>query len=125
VIYTIFTPWNEAAEGAMERGLILKWRKENDVDQIGLARMTGITQGHMSDFLAGKKGLSWNNIVSIAKETHIDLNALAGLKRQNMAELKLAPEGIQLDTPGTRVLTFGKIKIKISGVIDAEIVNSD
>ena len=109
----------------MERGLILKWMKENDVDQIGLARMTGISQGHMSDFLAGKKGLSWLNIVSIAKETGIDLNALAGLKRQNMAELKLAPEGIQLDTPGTRVLTFGKIKIKISGVIDAEIVNSD
>jgi len=50
---------------------------------------------------------------------------LAGLKRQNLAELKIAPEGIQLDTPGTRVLTFGKIKIKISGVIDAEIVNSD
>jgi len=40
----------------MERGLILKWMKENDVDQIGLARMTGISQGHMSDFLSGKKG---------------------------------------------------------------------
>ena len=109
----------------MERGLILKWMKDNDVDQIGLARLTGISQGHMSDFLAGKKGLSWLNIVSIAKETGIDLNALAGLKRQNIAELKLSQDSIQLDTPGTKVLTFGRIKIKISGVIDAEIVNSD
>jgi len=109
----------------MERGLILKWMKENDVDQIGLARLTGISQGHMSDFLAGKKRLSWLNIVSIAKETGIDLNALAGLKRQNMAELRIHPDGIKVETPGTKVLTFGHVRIKISGVIDAEIVNSD
>ena len=69
MIYTIYTPGNEEVEGVMERGLILKWMKDNDVDQIGLARRTGISQGHMSDFLAGKKGLSWLNIVSIAKET--------------------------------------------------------
>ncbi len=105
----------------MERSLIAQWMKDNEVDQMGLSRLTGIKQSHLSDFLAGKKGLSWDNIVILAKETKIDLNALAGLKVAIVSPENIHPEGVE---PTTKTFPVGgKIKILVHGYVDATIVN--
>jgi transcriptional regulator with XRE-family HTH domain len=107
----------------MERGLIKDWMTENQVDQITLARMTGIKQSHLSDFLAGKKGLSWDNVVALAKETKIDLNALAGLKPPPMSVENIHPEGVEGTPPAITV--GGKVKILIHGYVDATVVKGE
>lgn len=105
----------------MERQLIADWLEKNDKTQVWLAERTGIQQNHISEFLAGKKALGWDNVVAICRETSIDLNALAGLKKASDTKLKVVPDGIQIGEVGVPI---GRIKIRINGYIDAEIVNS-
>ena len=99
----------------MERQLISKWMKDNDVDQPGLAARTGIKQSHISEFLAGKKNLGWDNIVTICRVTGIDLNKLAGLKVETNV----------IHLPNLTTGERGKVKLRITGYVDAEIVTNE
>lgn len=108
----------------MERQLISKWLEENGKTQVWLAEKTGIRQNHLSEFLSNKeKGLGWDNIVAICRETGIDLNALAGLKAIQQPVRLIPPDGV---VPITRGFEKGKkVKILVHGYVDAEIVNGD
>jgi transcriptional regulator with XRE-family HTH domain len=105
--------------GDMERQIIAKWLEDNERTQKWLEEKTGISQGHISEFLSGKKDIGWENIVKICEVTKTDLNALAGLKRNTSVELRVVPDGIQ--APDAKPTLTGHVKIRINGYIDAEI----
>ena len=105
----------------MDRKIIADWLVKNDKSQVWLSKETEIRQSHLSEFLSGKKDLGLDNIVAICKVTKIDLNELVGLKPfLPDVTLKMSNEGIQLQD--TRISSWGKVKIRIHGYIDAEVV---
>ena len=107
----------------MDRKIISDWLQKNGKSQVWLSEATGIRQSHLSEFLSHKKDLGIDNIVAICRSTGIDLNVLAGLKNVSDVQLKVTPDGIQLQD--SRITSWGKVKIRIHGYIDAEVVPNE
>jgi len=106
----------------MERHLISKWLKDNQRTQKWLESATGISHGHISEFLQGKKDLGWENIVKICEATGIDMNALAGLRHKKAVQA--AQDDGAIRVMGVSVDDTGAVKIKVEGILEARIINT-